>query len=104
MRSFRSYGIPPLLGRLESLGWYIPGDSPLDGQFVSISVLERGDVLILFHRYFVVTFAFAFIFYCELTRDTCPAYLFYIRFGPGLHRERGLAHIKINGTGSRILI
>ena len=72
-----------MVGRLESLGWYIPGDSPLDGQLVSISVFERGDVLILFHCYFVVTFAIVFIFYCELTRDTCPC-LFYIRFGPGL--------------------
>ena len=48
MRSFRFYGIPPILGRLESLGWYIPGDSPLDGQLVIISVMEQGDVLVLF--------------------------------------------------------
>ena len=40
MRSFRIYEISPVLGRLESLGWYILGDSPLDSQLVSISVLE----------------------------------------------------------------
>ena len=72
-----------MVGRLESLGWYVPGDSPLDGQLVSISVLERGDVLILFHCYFVVTFAIAFIFYCELTRDTCPCLSILYTIRPG---------------------